>query len=71
MLSAIGDSGVHPIHLGEVSTNPGISLRNWGKFEPDDLAGIRNKPVENQEDVRKFIVSLFALESRCRTSTQA
>ncbi len=71
MLGAMGQSGMQPVFLGSVSGTPGIALDGWGRFEPEDLADIRNRPFETQEDVREFIVSLFALEARCRTSTQA
>jgi len=71
ILSAMGESGMQPVLLGRVCGTPGIALDGWGRLGPEDLADIRNRPFENQENVREFIVSLFALEARCRTSTQA
>lgn len=71
LLRVMGEAGMHPLLLGHVAATPGITLEGWGKIEQDDLAAIRNQPLENKEDVREFIVSLFALEARCKTSTQA
>jgi thiamine-monophosphate kinase len=59
-----------PMRLGVVIEDPGISIAEWGKLNPDDLASIRNHPLGNKADIQEFLHFLSNVGGRCRTSTK-
>ena len=59
-----------PVRLGIVTEEPGISIADWGKLNPDDLASIRNHPLRSKADIQAFLRFLANMAERCRTSTK-
>jgi thiamine-monophosphate kinase len=59
-----------PLRLGVVTEEPGISIADWGKLSPADLALIRNHPLRDRSDIQDFLRFLTNLAERCRTSTK-
>ena len=59
-----------PVRLGVVTEDPGLSIADWGKLNPDDLASIRNHPLRNKADIQAFLRLLANLAERCRISTK-
>jgi thiamine-monophosphate kinase len=68
--SAAEQAGWVPVRLGLVSDRPGIRLESWGTLDPDDLASIRNHPLRNKSDIRKFLRFLAVLADKRRNSTK-
>ncbi len=68
--AAAEHAGWVPVRLGVVIEEPGISIANWGKLNPDDLASIRNHPLRSKADVQAFLRFLANLAESCRTSTK-